>query len=75
MINPIFDWCVHFLATLAGQLGMTYKAINVWVFVILWPIFTLFLIGLVVAQHQKIRRLLKDVEEMQKKKGSSQNSD
>ncbi len=51
MINEIFDWCVQFLVFWAGRLGMSYKAINVWVFVIIWPVFTLLLIGLVIAQQ------------------------
>ena len=38
------------------------KAINVWIFVILWPILTLALIAILVAQHLKIRRLLKQAE-------------
>jgi len=66
MINAIFDWCVQFLVSLAGQLGMSYKAINVWVFVIIWPVFTLLLISLVIVQQVKIRRLLRKAREIQK---------
>ena len=62
MINEIFDWCVQFLVFWAGRLGMSYKAINVWVFVIIWPIFTLLLIGLVVAQQVKICRLQRNAK-------------
>jgi hypothetical protein len=58
MIDAIFDKCVELLVFLANQLGMTYEAINVWVFVIIWPIFTLALIALVILQQLKIRRLL-----------------
>jgi uncharacterized protein (DUF58 family) len=57
MINAIFDLCVRILLVLAGFFGMTYKAINVWIFIILWPIITLFLIYLVFLQHRTIRRL------------------
>jgi hypothetical protein len=58
MIDAIFDKCVELLVFLADQLGMTYEAINVWIFVIVWPIFTLALIALVILQQLKIRRLL-----------------
>jgi len=57
MIDAIFDWCVRLLVFMAGQLGITYKAINVWVFVIIWPVFTLVLIGLLIVQWLRIRRL------------------
>jgi hypothetical protein len=61
MIDAIFDKCVDLLVFLANQLGMTYEAINVWIFVIIWPIFTLALIILVILQQLKIRRLLGQV--------------
>jgi hypothetical protein len=61
MIDAIFDKCVDLLVFLANQLGMTYEAINVWIFVIIWPIFTLALIFLVILQQLKIRRLLGQV--------------
>jgi hypothetical protein len=61
MIGAIFDKCVDLLVFLANQLGMTYEAINVWIFVIIWPIFTLALIFLVILQQLRIRRLLGQV--------------
>ena len=57
MIDAIFDGCVLLLLFLADQVGMTYKAINVWIFVVAWPLFTLALIFVVVWQRSKIRRL------------------
>ena len=57
VIDAVFDGCVHLLVFLAGQLGMSYKAINVWIFVILWPLLTLALIVTVLVQQAKIRRL------------------
>ena len=56
-MDAIFDWCVAVLVHFAGVIGITYKEINVWVFVILWPIFTLALIVLVIIQHARIQRL------------------
>jgi hypothetical protein len=57
MIDAIFDLCVLLLVLLADRLDMTYKAINVWVFVIIWLAFTLTLIAAVITQRLKIRRL------------------
>ncbi|MBN2119262.1 MAG: hypothetical protein JW730_22010 [Anaerolineales bacterium] len=59
MMDQIFDWCVGVLVYWAGTLGMTYKEINVWVFVILWPVLTVVLIGVIVLQQRTIRRLSK----------------
>ena len=56
MIDSAFDTCVWLLLYLADQLGVTYKEINVWIFVIIWPIFTIFLVLLSVFQQIKIRR-------------------
>jgi hypothetical protein len=59
MMDRIFDWCVNVLVYWAGILGITYKEINVWVFVIVWPILTLALIGIIILQQRTIRRLSK----------------
>ena len=58
-MDQIFDWCVRVLVYWAGILGITYKEINVWVFVIVWPILTLFLIGFVLWQQKRIRQFSK----------------
>ncbi len=63
-MDAIFDWCVAVLIYFAGVFGITYKEINVWVFVIIWPIFTLALIALVVIQQVYIRRLNKMLQEV-----------
>ena len=60
MMDQIFDWSVNVLVYWAGMLGITYKEINVWVFVILWPILTVILIGVIVAQQRRIRQLSKE---------------
>ena len=57
MINTIFDACVQLLLLWAGMLGLTYKAINVWIFVIIWPILTLIMAGIILWQQLKIRKL------------------
>ena len=56
-MDTIFDWCVALLIYLANVFGITYKEINVWIFVIIWPIFTLVLITLVIIQQAHTRKL------------------
>jgi len=60
MMDSIFDWCVDVLVYWAGILGMTYKEINVWVFVIIWPIVTIILVVIIFLQQRRLRQLLKD---------------
>ena len=60
MMDRVFDLCVRLLLFLAPRLGMTYKEINVWIFVIIWPIITLVLI----VQQIRIRRLRGEIEEL-----------
>jgi hypothetical protein len=63
MMDQIFDWCVKVLVYWAGLFGITYKEINVWVFVIIWPILTVILIGIILMQQRIIRRLSKERQE------------
>ena len=59
MMDRIFDWCVDVLVYWAGILGITYKEINVWVFVIIWPVLTILLVGIIVVQRRTISQLSK----------------
>ena len=59
MMDQIFDWCVNVLIYWAGIFGITYKEINVWVFVIIWPILTIILMGILVMQRRIIHQLSK----------------
>ena len=56
-MNQIFDWCVNVLVYWANVIGITYKEINVWVFVVIWPILTVLLMVIILWQHRKIRQL------------------
>ena len=62
-MDAIFDWCVGVLVYFAGVFGITYKEINVWVFVIIWPILTLILIASIIVQQVRIRRLQRTLQE------------
>jgi len=57
MVDKTFDWCVQILIYWANVFGISYKEINVWVFVILWPILTIMLIGIAIWQQRRIREL------------------
>ena len=59
MMDKIFDWCVNVLVYWTGVIGITYKEINVWVFVIIWPVVTVLLVVIIFMQQRKIQQLLK----------------
>lgn len=59
MMDQVFDWCVNVLVYWAGIFGITYKEINVWVFVIIWPILTVVLVAIIGWQARRIRQLTK----------------
>jgi hypothetical protein len=59
-MDAVFDWCVQLLVMWAERLGITYKEINVWVFVILWPIVTVLLVLGLLVQHVQITRLRRE---------------
>ena len=58
-MDQIFDWCVAVLVYWANVIGITYKEINVWVFVIIWPVLTVIMAVVIVMQWRKIRQLTK----------------
>ena len=37
-IRNTFDWCVNSLFSAADSIGITYEALNVWIFVIIVPV-------------------------------------
>lgn len=57
MMDVIFDWCVNVLIYWANIFGITYKEINVWVFVIIWPILTAVMTIIIFRQWRRIRQL------------------
>ena len=61
-MDALFDLCVQFLLWLADLLGVSYNAINIWIFCVLWPLFTLALIAVVVRQALRIRKLKRELK-------------
>lgn len=53
----IFEQCVILLYAIAGKIGISYEALNVWIFVIVWPVVTIMLIAVIYHQRRKIKQL------------------
>ena len=56
-MNEVFDTCVDLLHNWGGLIGLTYKEINVWIFVIIEPIIFIYLFGRIIYLKKKIRHL------------------
>jgi hypothetical protein len=56
-VEVAFGACVIALRVAATSLGTTYEAVNVWFFCVIWPLFTLALLGVIVRQRRQLRRL------------------
>ena len=54
-IDAIFRYCVVLLVNIAKVLGISYEALNIWVFIIIQPIIILVLFFWVLALRKKIR--------------------
>ena len=54
-IDAIFRYCVVLLVNIANALGISYEALNIWVFIIIQPLLILILLGWVLRLRQKIR--------------------
>ena len=62
MIDRIFDCCVDLLRWLAGATGTTYKQINVLIFCVIWPLFTIAIVALCLVQRAQVKRLRRQSE-------------
>jgi hypothetical protein len=62
VIHWIFEACVRILYEAGQWLGIGYEAINVWVFVIAWPVVTLGLVATVVWQGWAMRKAKKETD-------------
>jgi hypothetical protein len=40
-VDAIFDWAVYLLADTAKLLGMSYEEVNIWIFLVAWPLLTI----------------------------------
>lgn len=55
-IDLVFKVCVIALVDLASLLGVSYEAINIWIFVIIWPILTIYIILRIIFLKHKLRK-------------------
>ncbi len=55
-IDAIFRYCVVLLVDLARVLGISYEALNIWVFVIVQPLVTISLLLWVILLRRKIKK-------------------
>ena len=53
-IDITFDFCVSFLYDIGFFLGITYEEINVWLFVVIWPLLTLIMFAEIIRLRLKI---------------------
>lgn len=56
-IDETFNFCVRLLYEIGGILGISYEEINVWLFVIIWPIASLLLFAEVIRLRLKVSLL------------------
>ena len=52
-MHELFDICVDILYWIAGVTGWTYKEANIWIFVIIHPALTLFVLWYAVRMRTK----------------------
>jgi len=60
-VDATFDWAVLFLLDLAQFLGISYEEINIWIFLVLWPVLTVILITWIVKLALRCRKLGQEV--------------
>ena len=53
-IDAIFRYCVVLLVDVARFLGISYEALNIWVFIIIQPLIILFLLGWVLKLRRRV---------------------
>jgi len=56
-MNELFDYCVEFLYWLKPYFGMSYKEINIWIFVIIEPIIFIIMLVWIIRLRKKIKLL------------------
>lgn len=56
-MDSLFDLCVHILEVCAKSVGMTYKEVNIWIFVIIEPIIFILMCFWIYRLYRVIRNL------------------
>jgi hypothetical protein len=55
-IDNIFNFCVILLYNIGSLLGITYEEINVWLFVVIWPLISLLMFAEIIRLRLKINK-------------------
>lgn len=58
-MGELFDICVAILYWISDITGLTYKEANIWIFVIIHPLLTIFLFYYVIRLRKQIKKLRK----------------
>ena len=56
-VDEHFKLCVIFLVDLSNLIGVSYEEINIWIFVIIWPLLTVYQTIRILVLNHKIRKL------------------
>ena len=56
-VDELFKLCVIFLVDLSNLIGVSYEEINIWIFVIIWPLLTVYQTIRILVLNHKIRKL------------------
>ena len=56
-IDALFRYCVVLLVNVAKALGISYEALNIWVFIIIQPMITVFLLVWVLRLRGKVKKV------------------
>jgi len=57
IVHDLFWLCVNIMKFICEQTGISYEALNIWLFVIIHPLVTLLLLFWVLRLRRKINRL------------------
>lgn len=58
-MSELFDVCVAILYWISDVTGLTYKEANIWIFVIIHPLLTIFLFYIIIRLRKQIKNLSK----------------
>ena len=56
-IDALFRYCVVLLVNVAKALGISYEALNIWVFIFIQPMITVFLLVWVLRLRGKVKKV------------------
>ena len=63
-MNLIFDLCVQALYFIADFFSISYKEVNVWIFVIIQPLAFVFMIITILKQRRKIKGKKEELQKL-----------